>query len=319
MGVSSSKHERLVLEHETELREARERAERAKADLEAHKTASQEEHEALTAELARLEEQKAKLVGQQKTLQADYSEMESIRQEREAQVVQRCILRIFQRCVGVCFKEWKDVVTEIVRERDREQFAAKVEELAVRNKQLKAEVDAKKKEVEAVEEDTQQNKVKQLLMRLKYKEVAICYNQWKGYVRANVEERHQRNIEALQLKLGEMVAERDRLRTRLTDVEREGLKLALTKFELEEKDLRKEGHIAELAGALTEARDTIQRQVEQWPSSTKAMQRELKALDSAYAAVTAGPPVVLEGGVSGEEAETSPPPPDEQAVEAGDG
>ena len=58
--------------------------------------------------------------------------------------------------------------------------------------------------------------------------------------------------------------------------------------------------------------------------STGALDRgnssgELKALDSAYAAVTAGPPVVLEGGVSGEEAETSPPPPDEQAVEAGDG
>eukprot|EP01046_Picozoa_sp_COSAG06_P027434 COSAG06_NODE_2422_length_6906_cov_3.078336_8_plen_275_part_00 len=126
------------------------------------------------------------------------------------------------------------------------------------------------------------NRDQQLIMRLKYKEVSICFNQWKAYVRANVEDRHKRNVEQLKVKLDEMQVERDKLRAKLTDSEREGLKLAMAKFELEEKDLQKEGHISELAEALTQARDTIERQVQQWPSSSKGMRRELVALNSAY-------------------------------------
>ena len=283
--VSTGTHERLVAEHEAELAEAKSKADRKREELAEHKYKSVEEEAELEAELKRLESQKAKLATQQQTLQADYSEMEQLRQEREAQVVQRCILRIFQRSLGVCFSEWKEAVTDIIRERDRVTYSSKVEELAMKNKQLKQHVKDKEGELNACEEQTKRDRATQLIMRLKYKEVAICFNQWKGYVRANFEDRHQRSLTVLQQKLEEMRGERDKLRARLTEAEREGLKLAMTKFELEEKDLQKEGHISELADALTQARDTIERQVHQWPSSSKGMRRELTALNSAYEAV----------------------------------
>eukprot|EP01043_Picozoa_sp_COSAG02_P004626 COSAG02_NODE_122_length_35306_cov_98.280967_25_plen_458_part_00 len=280
--VSTAKHEQMVAEKTNMLNDQKAKADRKREELAAYKAKSDEEEGALEKQLQELELQKAKLVEQQKTLQADYSEMESLRQEREAQVVNRCVLRIFQRALGVCFAEWKEFVVELVRERDRQMYSSKVEELALRNKHLKASVDEKLKDLAAVEEQTQKDKATQLIMRLKYKDVAICFNQWKGYVRANVEDRHRRNVEALKQKLVDMEADRDRLRVRLTDAEREGLKLAMAKFELEEKDLQKQSHIAELAGALTHARDTIERQVQQWPSSSKSMRRELKVLNSAY-------------------------------------
>ncbi len=280
--VSTAKHEQMVAEKTNVLNDQKAKADRKREELASYKAKTAEEEAALEKQLQDLETQKEKLVDQQKTLQADYSEMESLRQEREAQVVNRCVLRIFQRALGVCFSEWKEFVVDLVRERDRQMYSSKVEELALKNKHLKASVDEKLKELAAVEEQTQKDKATQLIMRLKYKEVAICFNQWKGYVRANVEDRHRRSVEALQQKLADMKVDRDRLRVRLTDAEREGLKLAMAKFELEEKDLQKQSHIVELAGALTHARDTIERQVQQWPSSSKSMQRELKALNAAY-------------------------------------
>jgi hypothetical protein len=280
--VSTGKHEQMVAEKTNVLNDQKGKADRKREELAAYKAKTAEEEAALEKQLKDLETQKTKLVEQQKTLQADYSEMEALRQEREAQVVNRCVLRIFQRALGVCFSEWKEFVSELVRERDRQMYSSKVEELALKNKHLKATVEEKLKELEAVEEQTQKDKATQLIMRLKYKEVAICFNQWKGYVRANVDDRHRRNVEALKQKLVEMEVDRDRLRARLTDAEREGLKLAMAKFELEEKDMQKQSHIAELAGALTQARDTIERQVQQWPSSSRTMRRELKALNSAY-------------------------------------
>ena len=280
--VSTGKHEQMVAEKTNFLNEQRATAERMRAELEAYKAKTAEEESALEQQLQDLETQKAKLVEQQKTLQGDYSEMESLRQEREAQVVQRCVMRITQRSLGVCFSEWKEFVTDNVRERDRQMYSSKVEELATKNKHLKASVEEKLKELETLEEQTQKDKAMQLIMRLKYKEVSVCFNQWKSYVRSNVEDRHARNVRALQEKLVEMKADWDRLRKRLTDAEREGLKLAMAKFELEEKDLKKQSHISELADALTQARDTIERQVQQWPSSSKSMRRELVALNSAY-------------------------------------
>ena len=238
--VSSAKHEQMVAEKTEALNQAKATAERKREELAAHKAKTAEEEAALEEELRALEEQKTKLVTQQQTLQADYSEMEQLRQEREQQVVQRCILRIFQRSLGVCFSEWKEFVTDLIRERDRQQYSSKVEELALHNKHLKATVEERLKELESVEEQTKQDKTMQLIMRLKYKEVSICFNQWKAYVRANVEDRHKRNVDQLKVKLDEMQAERDKLRAKLTDSEREGLKLAMAKFELEEKDLQKE-------------------------------------------------------------------------------
>ena len=133
--VSTGTHERLVAEHEVALAEAKSKAERKREELASYKAKSVEEEAALEETLKRLESQKAKLSEQQQTLQADYSEMEQLRQERESQVVQRCILRIFQRSLGVCFSEWKEFVTDIIRERDRVQYSSKVEELAMKNKQ----------------------------------------------------------------------------------------------------------------------------------------------------------------------------------------
>jgi len=280
--VSTGKHEQMVAEKTNFLNEQKAEAERMRAELEAYKAQTAEEESALEQQLQDLETQKAKLVEQQKTLQGDYSEMESLRQEREAQVVQRCVMRITQRAIGVCFSEWKEFATDMVRERDRQKYSSKVEELATKNKHLKASVEERLKELAALEEQAQKEKATQLIMRLKYKEVSLCLHQWKAYVRANVEDRHARNVEALQQKILEMEVDRDRLREQLNDAEREGLKLAMAKFELEEKDLKKQSHISELADALTQARDTIERQVQQWPSSSKSMRRELVALNSAY-------------------------------------
>ena len=92
--VSTGKHEQMVAEKTNFLNEQKAEAERMRAELEAYTAQTAEEESALEQQLQDLETQKAKLVEQQKTLQGDYSEMESLRQEREAQVVQRCVMRI---------------------------------------------------------------------------------------------------------------------------------------------------------------------------------------------------------------------------------
>lgn len=280
--VSTGKHEEMVAEKTTLLNEHKAKAERKRDELEAYKAKVAQEEAALQQELEELETRKAKLAEQQNTLQSSYSEMETLRQKREADVVGRCVLKISQRSLGMCFSEWKEFVTEAVREKDRQAYSGKVEELELKNRHLKSAVKEKQDHLGAVEEQNQKDKAMQLIMRLKSKEVAVCFNQWKGFVRANVEDRHRRSVEALQQKLEEMRADRDRLRLKLTDSEREGLKLAMTKFELEEKDLHKQSHISELAHALTQARDTIEQQVQQWPASSKSMRKELTALSSAY-------------------------------------
>ena len=82
-----------------------------------------------------------------------------------------------------------------------------------------------------------------------------------------------------------MQVERDALRKHLDGAELEGLKIAMEKFELEEQDLQKENQIRALTQALADARGTIERQVELWPSSSKQMRRQLQALDTAHGQV----------------------------------
>jgi hypothetical protein len=222
------------------------------------------------------------LESQQSNLQADYSEMEALRQQREAQVVQRVLLRFANRCVGTCFTEWKEFITEMVRERDRNKYASQVDDLQTTNTRLHEEHTKVSQELAGSEKQNSELKAKQLILSILNRELSRCFMNWRGFARDHVEERHERQVDLLRAKIEEMRTERDALRTQLDGAELEGLKIAMTKFELEEQDLQKENQINELTAALTQARDAIGQQVELWPSSSKVMRRELQRLDQAH-------------------------------------
>ena len=197
------------------------------------------------------------------------------------------MLRFTNRFVGICFSEWKDFIVEIVQARDREKYSGQVEKLDADNRELRRGLEDAKAELERVEKEAAELKAKQLILRILNREVATCFNQWRGYARDNVEERHLRQVDQLQSKLCDMEVERDKLRKDLDGAEWEGLKIAMAKFELEEQDLQKENQIGELSDALTQARNVIEQQVQLWPSSSKRTRKELDRLDQAHAQAAA--------------------------------
>jgi hypothetical protein len=280
-GISKTKHRAIIGESEAQLDEHEAALAGTKAEMESHAAESARAEKDLNGKLVVLKEEKQRLDAKQAVLQAEYTDMEEQRLAREQQVIQRVILRVINRCVGNCFVEWKDFVTELVRERDREKYAHQVVDLQGTNTELRKELGGVQAELDATEAENAQQKTKQLMLKLLHREMATCFNQWKGYVRAHVEERHHRQVAALQTKLEEMRSMRDELRAQLDGAELEGLKIgeqtspprsavkharltdqtrlaqprcsAMQKFELEERDSQKESQIETLTQALLDA------------------------------------------------------------------
>ena len=303
--VSSGKHKRLVGEQEALLEQHKQSISDAKHAISVREQESAASNATLESQLQKLEDEKAQLDAQQATLQVEYVEMEKQRQEREAkvcdstlvyswpaqdldsascfvQVVQRVILRVVNRCIGICFSEWKDFVLEIVKRRDRDKHSAKVAELEKINAELRQTMQSVQAELDQTEEENAHQKAKQLIMKMMHREMSSCFSRWKRFLRAHVEERHERRVADLKHRLADMEAERDALRKKLDGQELEGFKVAMQKFELETQEQRKESQIVSLTQALVDARGTLEQQAHLWPASSKQVQKQMRALDVAH-------------------------------------